>query len=96
MKTFLKLVLIALAALVVAHFCPLALLPLAGLGLAMMVIGGVLSSGLAAVLTVAVTLVTVILAVLVALLAATSPLWIPVLLILGLLSLFRRPPAKAA
>lgn len=79
MKTFLKVLLLA-ALLIVAIKCS----PLIFLGaLAGLIVAAVLGA-------VGVSLVAALLAVVLAVALALSPIWIPVLVVLGLISLFRR------
>jgi hypothetical protein len=89
MKTFLKILLLAALLLVAIKFSPvLFIAALAGL-----IVAAVLGA-------VGITLVMALLAVVLALAVALSPIWIPVLVVLGLISLFRRsertPPTVAA
>lgn len=79
MKTFLKVLLLAALLIVAIKFSPLIFLgALAGL-----IVAAVLGA-------VGVSLVAALLAVVLAVAVALSPLWIPVLVVLGLISLFRR------
>ncbi len=91
MNTFLKIFLIVVLSLLALKFLPVILLgAFAGLLLAA-ILGGV---GL--------TLVALLLAVGIALAVALSPIWIPVLIVMGLISLFKKlgdkpaPPVMAA
>ena len=84
MKTFLKILLFVLLAMVVIHVFPLLLVPATLSVLVMLGIGAVLVGVLAAVLAVALVILTVL-----------SPLWLPGLAVLGLVSLCRRRPAAA-
>jgi hypothetical protein len=95
MNTFLKILLVAIILLVALKFSPFIFLGvLVGMGLAV-VLGAV---GL--------SLVAALLGVVIGVAVALSPIWIPVLIIMGLISLFRRtqstptstptPPAIAA
>ena len=91
MNTFLKIFLIVVLSLIALKFLPVILIgAFVGLLLAA-VLGGV---GL--------TLVALLLAVGIALAMALSPIWIPVLIVMGLISLFKKlgdkpaPPVMAA
>lgn len=88
MKTFLKILLAAVILVIAIKLSPvLFFLALAGL-LAAAVLG-----------VVGLSLLTALLAVVLAFALALSPIWIPVLLVIGLVSLFRRdrsaPPVAA-
>jgi hypothetical protein len=83
MKTFLKVLLIAALLIVAIKLSPV------------IFIGALLGLLAAAVLgAIGVSLVAGLLAVLIALTVALAPIWIPVLVVMGLVSLFRRkePP----
>lgn len=90
MKTFLKVLLMAAILIIAIKFSPVIFVgALAGL-----VVAAVLGA-------VGISLVAALLAVLVAFAVALSPIWIPVLVIMGLVSLFRKtdertPPMMAA
>jgi hypothetical protein len=88
MKTFLKILLAAVLLVIAIKFSPaLFFLALAGL-LAAAVLGAV-----------GVSLLAVLAAIVLAFALALSPIWIPVLIVIGLVSLFRRdrtaPPVAA-
>lgn len=79
MKTFLKVLLIAALLIVAIKLSPVIFVgALAGL-IAAAVLGAV-----------GISLVAALLAVLIALVVALSPIWIPVLVVLGLVSLFKK------
>ncbi len=89
MKTFLKVLLLAALLIVAIKFSPV------------LFIGVIVGLILAAVLgAVGISLLMALLAVVLALVVALSPIWIPVLVVLGLVSLFRKsertPPTVAA
>jgi hypothetical protein len=90
MKTFLKVLLLAVLLIIAIKFSPIIFIgALAGL-----IVGGILG-------IVGISLVAALLAVAVALVVALSPIWIPVLVVMGLVSLFRKnertpPPMMAA
>ncbi len=85
MKTFLKIALIALAVLIAWKLLPLTILAgciLAGIALAVLVVGASAAAVLFAVAVVAA--------------AALSPVWLPILAVVGLISLVRRNRHAAA
>lgn len=91
MKTFLKILLIIVLALLALKFLPVIL------------VGAFVGLLLAALLgAFGLTLVALLLAVGIALALALSPIWIPVLIVMGLISLFKKlgdrpaPPVMAA
>jgi hypothetical protein len=90
MKTFLKVLLLAVLLIIAIKFSPIIFVgALAGL-----IVAGVLG-------LVGISLVVALLAIAVALVVALSPIWIPVLVVMGLISLFRKnertpPPMVAA
>lgn len=87
MKTFLKVLLIAALLIVAIKLSPV------------LFVGALLGLLAAAVLgAIGVSLVAGLLAVLIALTVALAPIWIPVLVVMGLVSLFRRkePPVVTA
>ena len=79
MNTFLKILLLAALLLVAIKFSPVIFLG-SIVGLVVAVLLG----------AVGITLVMALLAVVLALAVALSPIWIPVLVVLGLISLFRK------
>jgi hypothetical protein len=90
MKTFVKVLLLAVLLIVAIKFSPV------------LFIGAIAGLIVAAVLgAVGISLIAALLAVVLALALALSPIWIPVLLVLGLISLFRKsertppPPVTA-
>jgi hypothetical protein len=95
MKTFLKVLLVAALLIVAIKFSPIIFLG---------AIVGVVFAGVLGL--VGLTLLIVLLAIALAVALALSPIWVPVLVIMGLVSLFRRdehpapppsaPPAAAA
>lgn len=89
MKTFLKILLIVAVAALVVHLWPVAAVPIvAGLVVALAV-GGVFAGVVALVLGVLVCIALAVLGVAVGLLAALSPIWIPLLLIVGIVGLVK-------
>ncbi len=90
MKTFLKVLLMAAILIIAIKFSPV------------IFVGALVGLVVAAVLgAVGISLVGALLAVVVAFAVALSPIWIPVLVIMGLVSLFRKsdervPPMAAA
>lgn len=91
MKTFLKVLLMAAILIIAIKFSPVIFIG---------AIVGLVAAGILGV--VGISLVAALLAVLVAFAVALSPIWIPVLVIMGLVSLFRKtgertpPPMVAA
>lgn len=90
MKTFLKVLLVAVLLILAIKFSPLILL------------GGLVGLVVAAVLgAVGLSLLAVLLALALGVTLALSPIWLPILVVMGLVSLFRRdaapiPPAPPA
>lgn len=79
MKTFLKILLVAALLIVAIKVSPLVFVA-ALIGLLVAAVLGAIG----------LSLVTALLAVVIALAAALAPIWIPVLLIMGVISLFKR------
>jgi hypothetical protein len=88
MNTFLKVLLVAVLALIALHFSPVIFLG-AFVGLILAVVLGALG----------LSLVAALLGVAIGLAVVLAPIWIPVLIVLGLVSLFRNnartPPPVA-
>lgn len=81
MKTFLKVLLVAVLLIMAIKFSPI------------IFIGALVGLVVAAVLgAVGLSLLAVLFAVVLGVALALSPLWVPVLVIMGLVSLFRRDP----
>lgn len=95
MKTFLKIVLFLVLGLVAVKLCPLLLAPALASVMVMLALGGVVLAGLATVAATGLTLTAVLLGVVLLVLAVLSPVWVPVLALIGLISLFRRRPTAA-
>jgi hypothetical protein len=91
MKTFLKILLVAVLAIVALKLSPVLFVGALAGGIVALVLGALGAS-----------LVVVLLAVVVGIALALSPIWIPVLIVMGLISLFKRmndkpaPPVVAA
>ncbi len=85
MKTFLKVVLLVVAAVVAVKLLPLTL-----------AFGFVLGLLLVGLLVLGLSLVAVVLIAAVALAAVLAPIWIPVLAIVGLITLIKKLSAKPA
>jgi len=83
MKTFLKVILIAALLIVAIKLSPV---------LFVAAIGGLLAAAILGV--VGLSLLAVLVSVLIAFAVALSPIWIPVLIIVGLVKLFRREEPK--
>jgi len=96
MKTFWKVLLIALLALVCLKLCPILFIPVMLGFAAMLVIGTLLAGGLAALAATGLSLVAGLLAVTLVVLAVLSPIWLPILAVFGLISLCRRGRRTAA
>ena len=95
MKTFLRILLFVLAGLVVIHVFPVLLLPAMIAVVTMLVVGALMLGGVAAVAGVGLALLAGLLAVALVILAVLAPVWLPVLAIVGLVSLCRRRPKAA-
>ncbi|MGH6629147.1 MAG: hypothetical protein ACREB3_05405 [Burkholderiales bacterium] len=85
MKTFLKILLIAVLVLVALKFSPVIFIGALVGGIAALVLGALGAS-----------LVVALLAVVIGIALALSPIWIPVLVVMGLISLFKRMNDKPA
>jgi len=94
--TLLKVALIVGAAWLLYHLFPVLALPLVLLSAAVLVLGGVLSSGLVLLIVAALIGLAGLLVAFVALAGVTSPLWVPVLAVVGLITLLRSGSRKAA
>lgn len=90
MKTFLKVLLFVMLALVALKFLPALLFPFVVAGLGCLLILAVLASGVAAVASVGLCVLAGVVAIALAGLAVLSPIWIPVLAIAGLIALIKR------
>jgi hypothetical protein len=90
MKTFLKVFLYVLLALLVIKLLPLLGIAAAAVGGITLVLAGLAFSGVAAILGVIVSLAAAILAPLIVLAALLSPIWVPVLLVVGVMALVKR------
>lgn len=93
MTTFVKVILLAFVAVLLVHLWPIAVVPFVVIGLAIAALGAITAGGVAVVLTVGMALVGAVLAVIVSVTAALSPVWIPVVLVLGIISLAKRRSA---
>ncbi|MBI3886426.1 MAG: hypothetical protein HY302_11965 [Opitutae bacterium] len=85
MKTFLKIALIVVLALIALKLSPVLFVGAAVGLLAAAVLGAV-----------GISLVLALLAIVIALALALAPIWIPVLIVMGLISLFRKTGDKPA
>ncbi len=84
MKTFLKVLLVAALLIVAIKFSPI------------IFIGALVGLVVAAVLgAIGLSLLAVLLAIVLAVTLALSPIWVPVLVIMGVVSLFRRDAGRA-
>jgi len=85
MKTFLKIILVAALLIIALKLSPVLFIA-AVIGLLAVAVLGV----------VGISLVVGLLGVLVAIVAALAPIWIPVLLVMGAISLFKKPGDRPA
>jgi hypothetical protein len=92
MKTFLKILLFVVVGLVVIHVFPILFVPVMIGFVALMVVGALMMGGVAAIAGVGLALLAGLLAVALVILAVLAPVWLPVLAIVGLVSLCRRRP----
>ena len=90
MKTFLKVLLYLLLAVVAIKLLPLVLAFTAISAAALLVVAGLLFSGVAAVAGVGVAALVALLVPIIVLAAVLSPIWIPVLIVVGIIALIRR------
>lgn len=96
MKTFLKVLLVLAILLLVAHFWPIALLPIALAAVVTLVFGSLFAGLIALVLGLIVAIAVPLLAVALVIVAATAPAWVPLLIILGIVRLCRGPRRATA
>lgn len=90
MKTFLKVLLFVLLGLLAIKLLPFVLFPVVVAGAGLLLAVGLAFAGIAAVAGIGVAVVVALVALLVVLLTVLSPIWIPVLAIVGLIALIRR------
>jgi hypothetical protein len=90
MKTFLKIALALVLVLAVLKFWPVLVAPAVVGALLVVVLGGVLAGGLALAVTIGAGLLAGLLGVLLGVVALLSPIWIPVLAIVGFVAILRR------
>ncbi len=84
MPTFVKVILLILLVILMVHFWPILIAPFVLVALAMLLLGGLTAGGIAIVLAAGLALVGGVLAVALSIAAALSPIWIPILLVVGL------------
>ena len=96
MNTFFKVLLIVLLTAIAIKLMPFFLFPFVVIGSALLAVVGLVLGGIATVAGVAVAVVAALLAVILALAALLSPIWIPILIIVGLIALVRRSNRVAA
>jgi len=96
MKTFLIVLLVLVGAVVAVKLLPLALAPVIFVLGLLLLIGGLLVGGAAATVAAGLALLVSLLVGGLLLLVVLSPLWIPVLAIVGLIALIKRASAKSA
>jgi hypothetical protein len=90
MKTFLKVALIVLLALVALKLLPILMVPVVLTGVLLLGLLGLALGGLTAAAGVGVAVVVALAIAAVAIVAALSPIWLPVLAIVGLIALIKR------
>ena len=95
MKTFLKVLLFVLLGLLAIKLLPFVLVPVFVAGISLLLAGGLAFGGIAAAAGIGVAMVVALVALLVTLLAVLSPIWIPVLAVIGLIALIRSGRAVA-
>ena len=95
MNTFLKVLLVALLAIVAVHVFPIIMVPVALILAVALLAGLIFAGGAGIVLVLALGLVIGLLALALGLAAALAPIWIPVLAIFGIVSLIRGRKSKA-
>lgn len=96
MNTFLKVLLVIVVAAVVVHCWPILAFPLGGALLGLSVVATAALCGVSIVLALVIAAVAVVLALATGILAALSPIWLPILLIVGVIALVRRLSRPAA
>jgi hypothetical protein len=96
MKTFLIILLAVVGTVVVAHLLPLAFAPVIFVLGVLLLIGGLLAGGAAAIVAAVLAVLVGLLAGGLALVAVLAPIWIPVLAIVGLVALIKRLNARSA
>ena len=96
MKTFLKVLLFVLLGLLAIKLLPFLLIPVFVGGIGLLLAGGLAFGGVAAVAGIGVAVVVALVAILVTLLAVLSPIWIPVLAVVGLIALIPRSSRAVA
>ena len=90
MNTFLKILLCVVAAVIALKLMPFLLFPIMAGGFAILVAAGLVLAGVMAFAGVGIALVVALAVGVIALLAVSSPLWIPVLVVVGLVALICR------
>jgi hypothetical protein len=96
MKTFLIVLLALVGAVVAVHLLPLAFAPVIFVLGLLLLIGGLLVGGVAATVAAVLAVLVALLAGGLALLVVLAPIWIPVLVVVGLIALIRRANARSA
>ena len=95
MKTFLKIVLFSVLVLVLIKVFPVLLAPAFVAAAVMLVVGAVALAGLGAVVAAGLTAALFVLAIFLVVAAVLSPVWLPILALVGFISLLRRQPKTA-
>ena len=96
MNTFLKVLLYVVLTLIAIKLMPLFALAFMLAGAGLLVLAGLLFSGIAAIAGCGVAGLTVVITALVAVIAVLSPIWIPVLIVVGIIALIRRSSRTTA
>jgi hypothetical protein len=96
MKTFLIVLAVFLAAVVLVEFWPLIIAPLAVIAAAGLLLGCLLAGGATLLLGLVAVVVLAVLGALVGLLTAAAPVWVPIVLIVGIVMLIKRSSRPSA
>ena len=96
MNTFLKVLLYIVLTLIAIKLMPLFALAFMLAGAGLLVLAGLVFSGVAAIAGFGVAGLTVVITALVAVIAVLSPIWIPVLIVVGIIALVRRSSRTTA
>jgi hypothetical protein len=90
MKTFLTVLVYVLLALLAIKLLPFLFLPVLVAGVGLLIAAGLAFGGVAAVAGMGIAAAVLILGVLIVLVTILSPIWLPILAIVGLIALIRR------
>lgn len=94
--TLLKIALVIAVALVVYNLFPVLVAPLVAMGMAILIIGGVVSGGMLVVGLICLAALAVVGVAFLVLVGLLSPVWLPVLAVIGLVALLRGGSRKVA